>query len=121
MTTRDKARTRKGDPDTSREAAATVDLTSTRERVLALLTEAGPGGLTHDKLIERHRAKEWRNGWPEASPSSLRSRCAELVKDGEVEAVPEVSGKSNGGRRAHLWRAANVHNEKTADHEAGAA
>lgn len=121
MTTTTRARARKDDPETSHAAAATVHVGTTRERVLALLVEAGPAGLTHDELIARHRSREWRAGWPEASVSSLRSRCSELFRDGLVGYADgedgHGTGKSSGGRRAVRWRALDVHNGETTGQE----
>ncbi len=78
-------RARRTDPNPSHQAARQViDQDGTRARVLALLTEHGP--LTDAELITKHRHREGTAGWPYASESGLRSRRAELVRDGLVDA-----------------------------------
>lgn len=118
-TTMTRARARKGDPATSHEAAAGVDAGGQRARVYALLLEAGPEGLTHEQLIARHGRKHMTAGWPAASGQGIRSRCAELVRDGLVEAVPDKYGRTADGGRTRYWRAVSVQNNETIDKGAG--
>jgi hypothetical protein len=109
---------RNTDPITSHLAAADVgpSITTVRRRVGALLAAApeAAGGLTHDQLIALYRAYAGRLGWPPASDSSIRTRCNELVRDGEAERVPADLGRSRFGRAALLWRAVDVQRKKTA-------
>ena len=116
MTATTVARARKGDPDTSHEAAASVEVGNTRERVLALLVAAGEDGITHEGLIGAHRRKTMQ-GWPPATDQSIRSRCAELVRDGLAELVPDDYGRTATGRRSRRWRAVSVQNKETAGQE----
>lgn len=110
---------RNTDPATSHLAAATISpakMSTIRSRVLAIL-EAGPrsaDGLTHDALIAAYKKYAVRLGWPRASDSSIRTRCNELWRDGEVERVEDVAGRSGMGNAAILWRAVSVQNKKTA-------
>lgn len=114
MTTTTSARARKGDPGTSWESARTVEVGNTRERVLSLLIAAGDDGITHDRLIALHRRKHALvPEWPEASDQSIRSRCAELVEDGQAEAVPDSYATTVYGRRMRRWRAVPVQNYET--------
>jgi hypothetical protein len=97
-------------------AAAVVgpSIRTVRARVLLLLSGAdADNGLTHDELIALYRKRGRLLGWPPASDSSIRTRCNELWKDGEVEKVPDLAGKSRAGNTSLLWRAVPVHNEKT--------
>ncbi|ASR83213.1 DNA binding protein [Arthrobacter phage Abidatro] len=119
MSTNTSAPVRKTDPATSHLAAATMTprLRSTiRSRVLAILEasrEAGEG-MTHDALIAAYKKYAVRLGWPRAADSSIRTRCNELWRDGEVERVEDTAGKSGMGHAAILWRAVSVQNKKTA-------
>jgi len=105
-------RARNTDPGTSHAAAAKVApmVTTVRSRVLGILTAAPEArdGLTHDQLIVLYRKYATRLGWPMASDSSIRTRCNELVRDGEVEKVPDGDGRSRFGNAALLWRAVPV-------------
>ena len=107
---------RTGDPETSHMAAAVVgpSIRTVRARVLLLLSGAdADNGLTHDELIALYRKYGARLGWRPASDSSIRTRCSELVRDGEAERVPDAEARSRFGRPAVLWRAVVVHKEKT--------
>lgn len=110
------------DPDTSRAAAekVTPKVAPTRARVYAILSDAGPDGLTHEQIIEEHRRREALIGYPSASVSSLRTRCSELVRDREVERVPDKVGRSAAGNASVRWRVANVYGSWTDDHGRGA-
>lgn len=106
---------RRGDPATSHDAAASLDpldLGTIRGRVLALLRLA-PEGLTHDQLISAYRRQAFKLGWPNASDSSIRTRCSELAKDGEVGRAPDLLGRTRSGRGSIIWRAVVVQNSKT--------
>ncbi|ALY08884.1 helix-turn-helix DNA-binding domain protein [Arthrobacter phage Galaxy] len=117
MSTNTAAPVRKTDPATSHLAAATMTprLRSTiRSRVLAILTAGNDGeGMTHDALIAAYKKYAVRLGWPRAADSSIRTRCNELWRDGEVERVEGTAGKSGMGHAAILWRAVSVQNKKT--------
>ena len=116
MIERDAGPVRTGDPETSHMAAAVVgpSIRTVRTRVLLLLSGAdADNGLTHDELIALYRKRGRLLGWPPASDSSIRTRCNELFKDGEVERVPDTLGKSRAGNTSLLWRAVVVHKEKT--------
>lgn len=109
---------RKSDPATSHAAAAGVTVTAStvRDRVFAILagSKDAADGVTHDQLIALYRGYALRLGWPPASDSSIRTRCNELLRDGDVERVPDVAGRSRFGRAALLWRAVPVQRKKTA-------
>lgn len=108
---------RSSDPETSHYAAADVgpSISTVRSRVLAILagSKEAADGVTHDALIGLYRKYALRLGWPPASDSSIRTRCNELLKDGEVERVPDAAGESRFGRPALLWRAVPVQNSET--------
>lgn len=108
---------RNADPATSHLAAATISprkMSTVRSRVLAILTAQYPAGLTHDTLIAAYKKYAVRLGWPRASDSSIRTRCNELWRDGEVVRVEDSAGKSGMGNAAILWRAAGVQSKETA-------
>lgn len=103
---------RRTDPDTSKRVAAAPGPRRNRPRVrdavLAMLRGIGP--MTHDQIIAHmeHAHGERPDVWPPASPSSVRTRVSELVRDGLVERVPDAAGKSTYGNAAILWRAVTV-------------
>lgn len=112
----EKAPVRNTDPWTSHAAAADVApmVSTVRSRVLGILSAAPDAleGVTHDGLITLYRQYALRLGWPPASDSSIRTRVAELVRDGEVERVPDDAGRSRFGRAALLWRVVPVQKEE---------
>lgn len=93
------ARARNTDPNTSHEAAASVkDITLTKHYILKCLVRAR----TDVELVEAYQNLK---GAPKASESGIRSRRAELVREGYV--VPtglEVQLPS--GRYAKVWQTA---------------
>ncbi|QOI67687.1 helix-turn-helix DNA-binding domain protein [Arthrobacter phage Orcanus] len=109
---------RKTDPATSHLAAADVArrVSTVRSRVSAIFAARGERfeGMTHDQLIAEYKRYALRLGWPPASDSSIRTRCNELWRDGEVERVEDSTGKSRHGRTAILWRAVSVQSKETA-------
>lgn len=100
-----RALARRDSPDTSWEAAASVgDTSNVATRVLALLLEHPEGG-TDEQLARWHWAKEaGMECWPRCSAQSIRSRRAELVRDGYVRAASE-DGHTATGRRSTVWAA----------------
>ena len=112
MTTNPATLARIYDPETSKTAARkTVSRTYlVRLQVLACLQEHGP--LTHDQLITVYGQTP---DAPLASASSIRTRCAELVRAGLVE--PAGRDRSRMGNPAQLWRALNVQEMETPAHE----
>ena len=118
MATR-KAVARRSDPGTSHAAAAKISprkMSTIRSRVLALLNGQRAlerGGLTHDEIIAEYKGYALRLGWPRATDSSIRTRCNELWRDGEVVKVEGAAGKSGMGNAAILWRAAGVQSSET--------
>lgn len=118
MATR-KAMARRSDPGTSHAAAATISprrMSTVRSRVLAILNSKRAedrGGLTHDEIIAEYKGHALRLGWPRATDSSIRTRCNELWRAGDVEKVEGAAGKSGLGNAAILWRAAAVQISET--------
>ncbi len=105
---------RRGDPATSRTAAAKQPQRSPliRAAVLEVLTEDGPA--THDQIVARYNRRIAQgSGYPAAAASSIRTRTKELVRDGKVEQVPDAVGRSSMGGPAHLWRAVAVQGNET--------
>ena len=88
------------DPKTSHEAAQSVrNISATKLVILDLLTRS----FTDEDLIDRFYSRVEVGLAPLASPSGIRSRRAELVRDGFVEAVGFA--KTASGRNTLVWRA----------------
>ena len=94
---------RKTDPETSREAALSLDevkITNLMKSILNLLGEP----MFDDQLIAKYNS--WRDlvDGDFASPSGIRSRRADLVKLGLVKDTGErVTLRS--GRKSIVWKA----------------
>lgn len=91
----DKAWARNGDPQVSHEAADTVDVKRDRHAVLLVLYYLGEA---RDSDIERNA---WRT--EHGTPQSLRSRRAELMRQGLIE-VSDDQAVSDTGRRCRMFR-----------------
>lgn len=92
------------DPDTSHEAAASLDTANSRLYVLGLLTEFGP--LADFEIENRHATDTiGHTFYGRLSPSRLRSARSELVAAGHVVASAGFT-KTPSGRRALLWSVA---------------
>lgn len=102
------AKARRNDPDTSREAAETVNVPRDRKAVLFALymeSELSDDGifaaLEHPQSDDEHI--------PHGTAQSIRSRRAELMRDGYIEIVTyddgtPVYGKTAYGRRCRVYR-----------------
>lgn len=102
------AKARRNDPGTSREAAETVNVSRDRRAVLFALymeSELSDDGifaaLVHPLFNDEHM--------PYGTPQSLRSRRAELMREGLVKLVAyadgtPVYGKTACGRRCRVYR-----------------
>lgn len=93
-------RARTTDPVTSHVAAdAIAGVTDVQARIIQLLTNLGP--MTDDELgvQYRHRVPL---GWPETSPSGLRTRRRELVDAGLVHDT-KTTRPTAGGNPATVW------------------
>ena len=116
-----KAVARRSDPGTSHAAAASISprrMSTVRSRVLAILNSKRAeerGGLTHDEIIADYKSYALRLGWPRATDSSIRTRCNELWRAGEVEKVEDSDRKSGMGNAALLWRVAAVQGVETGE------
>ena len=76
-------RARSGDPQTSHDAAASIDpatLSAVRHGIWNLLKQYGP--MTHTDLITLYH-RTW--GLPKQTDQGIRSRCKELVRLNLVE------------------------------------
>ena len=92
------ARARRTDPETSHEAAASIEgLTARRQAVLEVLRRYGP--LTDEELVGIYEEKRV---LPPQSPSGIRTRRNELVRAGLVEAT-DILRTTVSGRRAKTW------------------
>lgn len=96
----DRARARKADPETSRDAAASVgSLTARQTAILRLLHQHGP--MSDERLCREYRASDFSFGLPQTD-SSIRSRRAELVDTG----LARDSGRrvqTATGRKSAVW------------------
>ncbi|WP_454168133.1 hypothetical protein [Microbacterium lacticum] len=76
-------------------------ITEVQVVVLDILRTAGP--VTDDALIALYESRaEHYPGVPKASPQSVRSRRAELVRKGLIRAT-DLAGVSRYGNRATVW------------------
>lgn len=88
------------DPETSHEAAASVkNISATQLAIMTILTFPA----TDEELIDRFYGMASAGLAPNASPSGIRSRRAELVAQGLVEDSGERR-KLSSGRSAIVWR-----------------
>lgn len=88
-------RARNTDPDTSHEAAASVQhIRESQEAVLATLRRLGGRG-THEQIVDAYQG-------PHQSPSGIRTRCCECVVRGRVRNSGDKV-KMRTGRRATVW------------------
>lgn len=97
------AHARNTDPETSHMAADSVDVGRTKRLVLQTLNTIiclGCEPVTADELTAIIRD----NGHP-VSASGVRSRLAELIRDGRVE-VADKNGLTPSGRRCRRYRIA---------------
>ena len=89
------------DPDTSHEAATSIhSMSAVQERIVEVLTRYQPATDEDIEAFYGHLAILF--DWPPVSPSGLRSRRAELVFHGIVQASAE-SGRTRTGRRCSMW------------------
>ena len=102
MPTTPSAHARRTDPETSHEAAATVDVATERARVLSILLDHD--ALTDEEIEAIHQWREKSRGWGPSSGSGLRSRRAELVREGLVVERDRL-GQTRSGRRSIRWAA----------------
>lgn len=102
------AKARRNDPDTSKEAAETVNVSRDRKAVLfALYMESD---LSDDDIfaaLEHPQSDDER--MPHGTAQSIRSRRAELMREGLVEVVTydggtPVYGRTAYGRRCRVYR-----------------
>lgn len=94
-------RARTTDPVTSHLAAASVEnLTESQNAVLWMVKSLGP--LTDEALVTYYAGRMGRPGFPNQSPSGIRTRRHELTEAGLVEG--SGVGSTRSGRKAVLWR-----------------
>ena len=97
------------DPDTSRDAALSLDeskMTQTMKDILYCLRTFGP--MIDEKLIEHHNALQYSRQIHEeecfyASESGIRTRRSQLVKLGLVEDTGFRSPTRSSGKSAIVW------------------
>lgn len=109
------AKARKSDPDTSREASETVNVSRDRRAVLFALYmegEASDDGI----FAELERPPFDDECMPHGTAQSLRSRRAELMRDGYIEVVTYDGGTPIYGRTAY-GRRCRVYQLTQAGHE----
>jgi len=98
------ARARSTDAATSHGAAASVkDITKVQARVLALFHYLGD--LCDHEIIHHYNLMVEAGDYPPATPQSIRSRRAELVALGRIQATRRVAYTIH-GRRTTVWAVA---------------
>lgn len=99
-------RARTTDPGTSHAAAASVDreaMRATQRALLSLFEEKGP--MTDEQAAAEYESVYANRGWPQQSPSGLRTRRNELVSSEALRDTGEKRALST-GRKAIVWAAA---------------
>lgn len=100
------ARARRSDPETSKDAAASVRrIRESQADVLSVLRRHGP--VSDEELLVRYRFEQHREGAcivPQ-SDSGIRTRRAELVRLGAV-IDSGLRGTTTSGRKTVLWKVA---------------
>ena len=90
------------DPQTSHDAAESVqNISATQSAILSILTFA----MTDERLVDAYYSMVGVGGAPNASPSGIRSRRAELAKRGLIKDTGDRERLSS-GRQAILWQVA---------------
>lgn len=92
---------RNSDPDTSWEAAESVEHLRQRQlAVIACLRELGP---SHDEAWTGHYLRFWsRREWPEQSISGLRTRRSEVAAKGMIKNTGRRASTA-AGRGSIIW------------------
>jgi hypothetical protein len=92
---------RNGDPQTSHDAAASVqEVSAAQTRLLALYALLGQ--MTDTQLVDNYRQMAAGGDWPPMSDSGIRTRRHELVQQGRVVDSGNL-GVTPSGRRSILW------------------
>ena len=101
--TDNQAHARNTDPETSRIAAESVDVGRTKKLVLRTLNTIG--SISRSPVTADEPTGIVRDNGHTVSPSGVRSRLAELVREGSVE-VADKNGFTRSGRRCRRYRLA---------------
>jgi hypothetical protein len=99
------AKARRSDPATSHQAAASVKMGDTHQRIIVLLNNHPGGGATDEELYAEWQFRVRNQDWPRVSQSGVRSRRSELVRAGKVVDSGE-KGTTAAGRACTIWRLA---------------
>lgn len=89
------ARARNTDPQTSHDAAESVQRITETQRAILSLLDGTP--MCDEKLIELYVHSWKREGFPRASASGIRSRRSELVERGLIEPTAFKERMQTGG------------------------
>lgn len=98
-------RARRTDPQTSHDAAASVDLRGSHRAVLRLLDSYGP--MTDEELVAKYVKNMTQLALPRQSESGIRTRRKELTTMDPPQVVDSGEKKAlKSGRKAIVWRLA---------------
>lgn len=97
------AHARNTDPETSHEAAASVKNLPEIKRNILLIMAGSSEPMMDWEIVRKYYEYTQVHGWAWAMEQSIRSRRAELVRDGKIEFADEW-GESVTGRRSRKWR-----------------
>lgn len=92
---------RMSDPDTSHEAAKSIDPDSVTETQRAILKLLATSPMNDEQLFQMYFQGAEHGYWKHASVSGVRSRRSELVKGGLIEDKGRT--KTKFGRAAVIW------------------
>lgn len=95
------ARARNTDPQTSHDAAEKVKRMEEQRLAILVLLKATP--LTDENIADLYELVWESQGFPPPTPSGLRSRRNELVRDGRVEATGDKK-PTRSGCKSIVWQ-----------------
>lgn len=101
--TDNQAHARNTDPETSHTAAERVDVGRTKKLILQMLNTIG--SLSCEPVTADALTAIIRDNRHPVSASGVRSRLAELIRDGRVE-VADMDGRTASGRKCRRYRLA---------------
>ena len=95
------ARARNTDPQTSHDAAASVNEPTLVQTCILMLLRSTP--MCDEKLVEQYEMWEKIDNFPQVTPQRIRTARADLVKLGQVVAT-EYKERMRSGRYGIIWR-----------------
>lgn len=92
---------RKTDPQTSHDAASSVKEVSATQAAIMMILRSAP--MCDERLVTEYQRWQPLDGYPKATPQSIRSRRAELVRMGLVQDAGFKESMTT-GRFGIVWK-----------------